>query len=265
MKLVVSNHEEALLNSSTKPIRSQLAYQMLSQQTSDLTPGRHQRQNSTPTVFDTHSTLHPATLQRNELHRRGPSLDQQAYADAHNGISQQDENTISVEDILRQRLTQQTMREAQQQQKTARPGFDGMLGQQQLQQYLMNFQETQRLEPGPGYHTCNYHTTQLTDLNETLQHSLVDENKNTTMAMFHGIDSTSSAGNLDGFGNRLEGFTGNMQPNIIMNTNQMPNGSSSRNSSQRPTSSEGPQRPCTPAHQTRACKSNVWLMQLTPC
>ena len=255
MRLVVSNQEEQLLNSSTTPFRTRLAYPMLSYETSNNLPGRHQRQNSTPTVFDTTNTLHPASHQSSELHRRGLSLDQQAYTQDHNGHPQQDQNTTSVEDILRQRLTQQTMREAQQQQQqTARPGPSGTLEQQQLQQYLMNIQEMQRPEPGPGYHTTNCHTAQLTDFNEKSQHSLTNAYSNTTMNMFLGIDLTSSAGNLDGFGNGLDGFTGNMQPNAIMNTNQTPHGLPSREGSQRPTSREGPQPPCTPPNQNRTCE-----------
>lgn len=253
MKWVVSNHEEQLLNSSTTPSRTQLAYPMLSHQTPELLTGRHQRQISTPTVFDT-STLHPASHQRNELHRRGLSLDQQTFSQPHDKAPRQDENVANVEDILRQQLTQQTMREAQQQQQTARPGPNETLEQQQLQRYLMNIPETQRLEPGPGYHTTNYHTAQLTDLDANLQHSLTDAYSNTTMNMLLGIDSTSSAGNLDGFGNGLDGFPGNMQPNAIMDTNQMPHGLPSREGSLRPTSREGPQRPCTPRNQNRTCE-----------
>lgn len=92
---------------------------MLSNQTSNLPPGQHRRQNSTPTVFDTLKVpLLPAARRQNGSHRRGLSLDQPANLYQHQGISPQDDRTVSIRQ-QRQHFLQETQ---QQQRQLARPG-----------------------------------------------------------------------------------------------------------------------------------------------
>jgi len=240
---------------------------MLSQQNSNTNLGRHQRQKSTPTKFDTSRIFLPAQFQQRqqrEQHRRGLSLDQSIDIQGNNGFSQQDEHATSVEHILRQRLTQSTMREAQQQQQqTARPGFDELqeqehiAGRQELQQYLTTNQTAPCQEPGPGSFTNSYPATQLTDFEDQVQNLLNNAYKTNTMDMLQSFDSNISAGNLDGFGNGLDGYIGNIQPNEIINTRTMSYSMPINEGSQLLTSMEGSQRPSTPQNQIRGSKQRL--------
>ena len=116
---------------------------MLSNQTLNIFPGRHQRQNSTPTAIDTH---------RNFLHRRGLSLDYPVYSQHDCNLSQQGDHPTGVEYTLGQRLTPTaSTREAQQQQPMARPGHQletkyGIMQQTMREDALRAQQEEPRQE-----------------------------------------------------------------------------------------------------------------------
>ena len=251
----VSNREGRLSNSSTTHFRTRLASPMLSNQPSNLLQGRHQRQHSTPTVYDNPKTLLPALQRQHEPHRRGLSLDRPMLIQQHHGLPQQEDSMTSDEYILQQRLTQSLLREAQQQQQTARPGLEqtteGTLNPLHHNRSQRNIQLAPRQEHGAEYLSHHYLSNTTTDGAENTTHSLENTYKINNMDMFQSFDSTTSAGYLDGFGTGFDELTGNAQPNEIMNIRDMPHGLPPREGSLRPNSREGSQQPCTPKSQTR--------------
>lgn len=230
---------------------------MLSHQTSDLLPGRHQRQNSTPTIFNTPWTLSPATQRQHEPHRRGLSIDQSmSSTQIHNELFQQDELLTGDEYLDRQRLIQALMREVQQQKSTARPGHEqseSLTQSAHRHQSLSSIQQAPCQEHGTGLFMDDQPNTQMTawENDNSQRHSLQDAYKSETMDMFQSFDSTTSAGYLDGFGTGHDEYTGNSQPNETTNTKDMPHGMPSQEESQSFISRDGPQRPCTPSSQMR--------------
>lgn len=127
---------------------------MLSHQIPNLSPGRHQRQNSTPTVSDTQKTHH----------RRGLSLDQPGHNRRNHGLPSLDENSTGIEYILGQQLTQAaTMREAQQQ-PMARPGFNQETMQRLIEEKALRAEQTApRPERDTQAFSNNRHTTPTTE------------------------------------------------------------------------------------------------------
>ncbi len=226
---------------------------MLSYQTSDLTPGRQQRQHSTPTIFDIPRTP-PASGSQNELHKRGLSLDQLIQLHQYNGFQQQDQTQINVEHNFRQQLTKQHMREAQQQQQEARPGHNKMSNETQIKELL---QEYIKKQEEPSLETGFEHTLVNTSQSFDQQNYYHDTYNRIAMntKMFEGYHSTTSAGNLDGFGTGLDEITKNIPINDLMKTVQTPHGSPSIEDSRASPSNETPQRPCTPLSQIRTGQS----------
>lgn len=230
---------------------------MLSRQTSNLLLGRHQRQNSTPTIFNTPKTLSPATQRQHEPHRRGLSIDQSmSSTQIHNELFQQDELLTEDEYLNRQRLIQALMREVQQQQSTARPGHEQsepLTRSAHRHQSQSNIQQAPCQEHGTGFFMDDQPNTPMTawENSSSQRHSLQDAYNSDNMDMFQSFDSTTSAGYLDGFGLGHDGYTGNSQPNETTNTKEMPHGMPSEENSQSPISRDGPQRPCTPPSQMR--------------
>ena len=230
---------------------------MLSHQTSNLLLGRHQRQNSTPTIFNTPKALSPATERQHEPHRRGLSVDQSmSSTQIHNELFQQDELLTGDEYLNRQRLIQALMREVQQQQSAPRPGHErpeSLTQSVQRHQSLSNIQQAPCQEHGTGFIMDDQPNTPMTswENSSSQRQSLQDAYNNDTMDMFQSFNSTTSAGYLDGFGLGNEGYTGDSQPNETTNTKEMPHGMPSQDNSQSPISRDGPQRPCTPLSQIR--------------
>ena len=233
---------------------------MLSHQSSNLLPGRHQRQKSTPTIFNTPKTLLPATQRQHGPHRRGLSIDQPLRSpQLQDGLSQQDEILTEDEYINRQRLIQALMREVQQQQQqsTARPGHEKIeiLTQSvHRQQSPNNTQQAPCQEHGTGFFTDDQPNNPLTawENSSFQQHSLEDKFNSNTMDVFQPFDPTTSAGYLDGFGTGHNGYKGNSLPNETTSIKEMPHGIPSPDNLQRPTTADGTKRPCTPLSQTRA-------------
>ncbi|KAK0517108.1 hypothetical protein JMJ35_000263 [Cladonia borealis] len=224
---------------------------MLSYQISDSTPGRQQRQKSTPTTFDIPRTR-PASGSQDELHKRGLSVDQLTQLHQYNGFQQQDQTRINVEHNFRQQLTQQHMREAQQQQQEARPGHNEISNETQIKELLQAYIMTQKepsLETGFEHTTVN--TTPSFDQQDYHHdtYNRIAMNRN----MFEGYHSTTSAGNLDGFGTGLDEITKNIPTNELMNTIHTPRGLPSIEDSRASPSNEMVQRPCTPLSQTKTC------------
>lgn len=230
---------------------------MLSHQTSNLIPGRHQRQNSTPTVFNTPKTLLPATQRHHESHRRGLSIDQPVSSiRIHDDLLQQDEILTEHEYINRQRLIQALLRDVQQQRSTARPGheqLETLTPTIHRHQSLSNIQQAPCQEHGTGFFMDNQPNTLMTawENSSIQQQSLKDETSSNTMDMFQSFDSTTSAGYLDGFGIGHDGYKGNSQPNELTDTKVMPHGLPAPDNPQRPPTGDETRRPCTPLSQMR--------------
>lgn len=231
---------------------------MLSHSTSNLSPGRHQRQHSTPSIFNTPKTLLPATQGQHEPHRRGLSIDpSMSNNQIYNELFHQDETLSEDELNNRQRLIQALLREVQQQQHSAaRPGYEQpeiLTPSIQQQHSLSDLQQAPCQEHGTGFFKDDQSNTPLTawENSSSQRHSLQDEYNNNTMDMFQSFDLTTSAGYLDGFGTGHDEYTGNNPPNESTNINQMPHGMPSPEESQRPITRDGIQRPCTPLSQIR--------------
>ena len=230
---------------------------MLSYQNSDLTPGRQQRQNSTPTTFDSPRTP-PASGSQDELHERGLSVDQLTQLHQYNGLQQQDQSRINVEHNFRQQLTEQHMREAQQQQHEARPGHKEMSNETQIKELLQAYIMTQK---EPSLETGFEHTTLNTSPSFDQQdyrhdaYNRIAMNRNT----FEGYHSMTSAGYLEGFGTGLDEITKNIPNTELMNTIHTPHGLPSIEDSRASPSNETLQRPCTPLSQTKICQSYSYI------
>ena len=227
---------------------------MLSYQISDLTPGRQQRQKSTPTTFDISRTP-PASGSQNEPPKRGFSVDQLTHLHQYDGLQQQDQTQINVEHDFRSQLTEQHMREAQQQQQEARPGYNELSNETQIKELLQAYIKTQK---EPSLETGFEHTTVINSPSFDQQDYYHDTYNRIAMNrnMFDGYHSTASAGNLDGFGTGLDEITKNIPTNELMKTIHTPHGSPSIRDSRASPSNETPQRPCTPLSQTRTCQSD---------
>ncbi len=227
---------------------------MLSYQTSDPTPGRQQRQQSTPTIIDILRTP-PASGSQNGPPKRGLSLDQLTQLHQYNGFQQQAHTQINVEHDFRQQLTEQHMREAQQQQQEARPGHNEISNETQIKELLQAYIKTQKepsLETGFEHTTVNISPSfdQQDYYHDTYNRIAMNRN------MFEGYHSTTSAGHLDGFGTGLDEITKNIPTNELMKTIHTPHGSPSIEESRASPSNETPQRPCTPLSQIRTCQSD---------
>ena len=231
---------------------------MLSHQTSNFLPGRHQRQNSTPTTFNTPETLLPATQRQHGQHRRGLSIDQPfSSTQIQDGLFQQDEILTEDEYINRQQLIEALMREMQQQQPTTRPGheqFEILTQSAHQQQSPNSIQQAPCQEHETGFLTDDQPHIPMTawDNSSIQQHSLRDKINSNTMDVFQPFDPTTSAGYLDGFGTEHDGYKGNSLPNKTTSTKEILHGMPSPDNSQRPTTADGSKRPCTPLSQMRA-------------
>ncbi len=240
-----------------QPFSNSSCISMLSHQTSNLLPGRHQRQNSTPTIFNTSKTLLPATQRQHEPHRRGLSIDHfTSSIERDDETFQQDEILTEDECINRQRLLHVLLQEVQQQHSTPRPGHqqaETLMPSTHRHQSLSNIQQAPCQEHGTGFFIDNPLDTPMTawENSSNQQHSLHNEFISNTMDMFQSLDSTTSAGYLDGFGTGHDQYEGNNLPNETINIKKMPHGMPSPEDSQRSATTDVTQRPSTPVNQMR--------------
>lgn len=229
---------------------------MLSNQTSDLHPRQHRRQNSTPTTFDAQKVpLLPATLQQHGSHRRGLSLDQHTNTRHQRHLSPQDDRLRSTNPGLP--LTQQHILREAQPQLLARPGQPL---QQPPQIYIENeiFEPTKRLEqndsqtfsagpfPNGPYikHDIDFGNANLSDIFANTESQDLN-----TLSSFNTVPS---AGYLDGFGLGLNEFAGEIQYDGGRKAEETPNHDANTHQQQpgQHENSEMPQRPYTPTNQS---------------
>lgn len=227
---------------------------MLSNQIPNSSLGRHQRQHSTPTVFDTPKvTLIAANEQSHEPHRRGLSLDQTLESRRPLHHMQQEHNMNNVEHIIGQQLSQQNLRDTQQhqQQQMARPGQEQTQLNHQYNENSRDLQPTPRPEHGNGTLTNEQINALLTNWDDTPSHSLHQQWNTNSTQMFQEFDSITTAGCLDGFGTGHDGQLGHLQTNQEINSGMMPNGMPSKERSEDLSVTEEAKRPQTPTHQIR--------------
>lgn len=243
---------------STIPNSNSTCILMLSNQTSNLHPRQHGRQNSTPTVFDAQKVpLLPATLQQQQhgSHRRGLSLDQHTHTRSPRQLSPQDDRTRSTNPGLP--LTQQHILREAQPQLLARPG-------QQLQQPPQIFIENEVFEcsrrprqdvnqtfnprPVPNEHyikqDINFDNADLAEIFANSEsHGL------STLTSFNTVPS---AGYLDGFGMRLNNITGEIEYDGGRGVEKTPiyDANTHHQQAVQHESSGPPQRPYTPTKQS---------------
>ncbi|SLM37118.1 c2h2 transcription factor [Lasallia pustulata] len=265
--MTVSDHEGRSLDLRQFPISNSTCIFMLSNQTSNLHPRQHRRQNSTPTTFDAQKVpLLPASLQQQHQHgshRRGLSLDQQMHTQHLRQLSPQDDRQRSTNPGLP--LTQQhNLREAQPQ-LLARPG-------PQLQQPPRIYIENEIFEPSrrPGEDGNQNFSTgpipneryikQEIDFGNANLSEIFANSENHGLSALSSFNSVPSAGYLDGFGLGLNDFAGEVQYDTERKAVTTP--SYDGNTHQKPMqhdSSEMQQRPYTPENQS----TNVYF-PITP-
>ena len=133
----------------------------------------------------------------------------------------------------------------------ARPGLYEPLAYETFNdaQYL---KAMPRLAHGTKTFTNNNPITPITETDGQTQQSLQGAHKINNMEILQ-FDRTTSAGNLDGFGDGLDEETGNIQTNQIT-TEEVAHPGMQPTSGSRPTSKEGIQHPCTPPAQMRTSK-----------
>lgn len=240
---------------------------MLSNQTSNLHPRQHRRQNSTPTVFDAQKVpLLPATLQQqqqqqNGSHRRGLSLDQHTHTRRPRQPSPQDDRSRSTNSGLP--LTQQHILREAQPQLPARPGH-------QLQQPPQIIIENEIFGSSRRPRQDVNQTFNPTPLsNERYIKQEIDFDNADLAEIFansesHGLSALSSfntvpsAGYLDGFGLGLNDLTGELQYEGGRGVEKTPSYSANTHQQQpvQHDSNEPPQRPYTPTKQSNNGKLN---------
>lgn len=172
---------------------------MLSNEPSNIPPGQHRRQNSTPTVFDTLKVPLPATKSQHGSHRRGSSLDQPTkYFQPHRKMSQQDDQIVRTKDYEQHQLRETQ----QQQQQLARPGQQQQMQPKQPHHNegsLRDLQPKSYPEYGLGTLTHNRliveNCTSHKATNLNAQDIYTTETTNNTKT----LDSTKFAGYLEGF------------------------------------------------------------------
>lgn len=226
--------------------------QMLSNNTSNLPPGQHRRQSSTPTVFDTLKVpILPATKLQHGSHRRGLSLDQPINSfHLRPTVFQQDDTEVSIKDYQ-----QHYLRDTQQQQQLARPG-------QKLQpkQTLHNEGSLRDLQSkshpeydsGTPAHIRSIDQKPLLNIsNESNSHDLCKtENMNNSKY----LDSTKFAGYLEGF--EFEALSKALNVELRESTIAQDKLNIKSADMFLPRAGwQGPQRPCTPTTQLDKCQS----------
>lgn len=169
---------------------------MLSNQTPKLPPGHHRRQNSTPTVFDTLKVpLLPATRPQHGSHRRGLSLDRPTNFQQHQGLSPQDDRTVSI----RQQQQQALQGTQQHQRQLARPGQQPKQPQSHNDGPLRDLQPKPYPEYDPGTLTQKIFSDQGPILNFNKEADFKNSYKTENGDINTSLDSNKFAGYLEGF------------------------------------------------------------------
>lgn len=225
---------------------------MLSNQTSNLPPGQHRRQNSTPTVFDTLKVpLLPATRPRHGSHRRGLSLDQPTNFHQHPGLSPQDDRTVSI-----RQNQQHTLQETQQQQQRqlARPGQQPKQPQSHNDGPLRDLQPKPYPEYDSGTLTQKILSDQQPILKITKEPDINDSDNSGNGNNTESLESNKFAGYLEGF--EFEGLDKALDAELkeslstqdaLIYDNLLDRAFMSQ------AGNEGPLRPYTPPNQSNTC------------
>lgn len=225
---------------------------MLSNQTSDLHPGPHRRQNSTPAFVDTPKVhIHPATTSTtNVSHRRGLSLDQPTNTQFPNFPSMQDEERVSITQGL-ETNQQHYLREVQQQQNQARPGHQTPTQNVSQDENIRHLQS----KPYPEYDfqlfTNDLFINHTTNPNNSKVVSQTPGNEINKTPARRAPDTPNFAGHFESFevGDRERAINNELERRL--STYNMTNHDGATASSM---NQEGPQRPSTPQNQTNSCQ-----------
>lgn len=226
---------------------------MLSREQADTPVGRHQRQNSTPTITDSPTANVPRSQQNTPAsHRRGLSLDQTITPKNAKLLMQQETGKPTLDNLFGQHVSQYQTQETQQQKHTtARPGQMLPRGNTLIQRQ----QQHTPIAPRPEHGLTNDQLTALITDWDSASFPSFDANFNTNGPNgFQLFDSTNSAGHLDGFG---YGFDDTNTNNHVSQDNQIqeaPRGTSSERSSQWAPTPTQARRPQTPSNQMRGGK-----------
>ena len=229
---------------------------MLSNITPNFNPGRQQRQNSTPNIFDDYQTQPDATNPQHVSHRRGLSLDQLAYMQPVRTLNLQQENASELTSRGFENYTRHLLQEAQKQQQLARPGQGRQGSQTNEQESQTHIESTQYLGYGNCAFTDDPFISSTPNLNNTNTPTSLDPN---LTEIFY--DQTPLITNE--VAEYFEGFEGITHENVTAatvcegepKTNSNPDGNGTVDfNTLRPSSRGGPMRPCTPQNQNNSGK-----------
>lgn len=239
------------------PFSDSTCIRMLSNITPNFNPGRQQRQNSTPNIFDDHQTRLDATNPQHVSHRRGLSLDQSAYMQPIRTLNLQQEDASDLASRGFENYQRHLLQEAQkQQQQLARPGQEGLGSQTNEQESQTNIESTPYLGYGNYAFTNDPFISSTPNLNDNNIPTSLDPN---LTEIFYGqtpLITNEVAEYLEGLQEvHHENVAGTMlcEGETNMNSNPGGNGTVDFNTL-RPSSRGGPMRPCTPQNQNNSCK-----------
>lgn len=220
---------------------------MLSNRTTNLHPGQHRRQNSTPNILDTPKVHNHSATTPSVSHRRGLSLDQQTNTQLSKfKFSQDEENDTIAQEY--ENYQQHLLQEVQQQHEQARPG------QQSPTQNVFKGGALKPLplKPYPEYGSQNFtddhYTSHATDLISGIGRSPMSDNKENENNGRHADDGTNFAGHFESFefSVRERTFT-NELGRELSTYNTISNGGTIRSRDQ-----DGPERPSTPRNHSES-------------
>ena len=223
---------------------------MLSKQTSNLHPGQHRRQNSTPAfVANPKVHNHPATT-TNVIHRRGLSLDQPTNAQSPNFPSTQDEERVSITQGF-ETYQQHLLREVQQQQQQTRPGQHTPTQIVSQDGTLRHLQSKSYPEYDFQLFADDHFINHTISINNNKGLSQTPNNENNKISTEHLPDTPNFAGYFESFEFGDRERTVNNELERKLSTYNKTNNDCVIVSS---TNKNGPQRPSTPQNQMNSCQ-----------
>lgn len=228
---------------------------MLSNQTPNFNPGRHQRQNSTPNIFVTSETQSSAHSPKHVFHRRGLSLNQPTNIQPQSTRHMQKRDIMDFTQRGIDNYQQHLLPEAQKQQPLAGPGQNEPRQPSNEQGTLRNIE----LKPYPEYGHYTFTNNNLISTTPTMNDSNVPKHLDTNITEnFHeqaSFGNTDFAGYLEGFELGARQEVANTRGGRQMRNQSSPIGDGVLNLNSVNSSSQvGLGRPTTPQNQTNSCQ-----------
>lgn len=221
---------------------------MLSNRTTNLHPGQHRRQNSTPDLLDTPKVHNHSATTSTVSHRRGLSLDQQTNTQLSKFKFPQDEEKDTLTQEYENYQQHLLLQEVQQQHKQARPGPQSPTQNVSKGGALKPLP----LKPYPEYGSQDFthdrYTSHATDLSNGIGRSPMSDNKENENNKIHADDTTNFAGHFESFEFGIGVRTFNNELGGELSTYEtISNGVTIGSGDQ-----DGPERPSTPQNHSES-------------